>query len=170
MQIMNQYRLVNMLMLMGFLLALIGWWHRNDLPDPNALDPQVDTWPIQEVTDKPTFQTSVGGVTYSIHPLFRYDIRGLVVSRHDADSIADWVHKESNDHINVVDLCVVYEDMARSGAYRPFSYRNANFTCYVDGSSGTDWSTFNHRELSNNHLLTDDLRLTKLLRGIRVGN
>ena len=32
---------------------------------------------------------------------------GLVVSKHDADTWWDWIHRAWNDHLNVTDLCVI---------------------------------------------------------------
>ena len=57
-------------------------------------------------------------MTYRIDPLYTYDLHGLVVSRHDSTSWTDYLHRESNDHLNVVDLCVIWGRNAISGGYR----------------------------------------------------
>ena len=53
------------------------------------------------------------GVDYRVEPLFSYELYGLVVSyrQHDGESS---MHRWSNDHLNMADVCVVWSDTAFS--------------------------------------------------------
>lgn len=160
--------LANLAMTAGCVLMLLGAWHGNDLPDPAQVLPELAQWPAQRARERPPFQVTAGEVTYTVEPLYDYDIQGLVVSRHSATGFTDITHAEARDHLNVVDLCLVYGDLARSGAYRNYSYSSGNWTCYVhyEGNSGP----FATEELSNNHLLTEDPTVAAQLRDLRIGD
>ena len=57
------------------------------------------------------------GVDYRVEPLFSYELYGLVVSyrQHDGESS---MHRWSNDHLNMADVCVVWSDTAFSPTLR----------------------------------------------------
>src|SRR5262249_27973265 len=88
---------------------------RHALPSPPELRPELRNEPVQEPTQTAAFLTTVGGISYTVKPLADYEIWGLVVSEHDSDTWWDWIHKASNDHLNVVDLCVVFAENAANG-------------------------------------------------------
>jgi len=163
-------RLLQCVMVAGLALGVAGAWHKDTLPDAGVLRAELDAWPDQAVTDRAPFQVRVGGVEYTVRPLHRYDLHGLVVTMHAADSFTDWVHKAWNDHLNVVDLCVVYGSMARAGVYHAFSWSSGNFTCNFQGLRNADWSGFVNEEVSNNHVLTASPTLAKRLRDVRIGD
>jgi len=99
-----------------------------------------------------------------------YEIWGLVVSEHDSDSWWDWIHKAWNDQLNVVDLCVVFAENAKSGGYVGLDYSSGQFVCYVQTSSSEKWQRFSMRALSNNHLLADRPSIISTLRNVQVGD
>jgi hypothetical protein len=126
--------------------------------------------PDQRPTDRAPFPTTVGGITYTVRPRFTYDLAGLIVSKHDADTWWDWIHAAANDKLNVTDLCVVWGTNARSGIYRQMDFSSGEFVCYVETSSREVWAAFDPTALSNNHLLTDDPAISRVLKGARVGD
>jgi len=164
------YLLVRWALLAGFLLTATAWWERDELPEPRALRGELREDPLQVAVQRAPFQTTVGGVTYSVRPLYSYDISGLVVSMHDSDSWWDWIHKAWNDRLNVVDLCVIYGENARSGGYLGLNYSSGEFVCNVSTSSTERWQAFSMPALSNNHLLADSPALASRLRQVRVGD
>lgn len=99
---------VKLLLAGGALLLVSALWLRHNLPEPNLLNPLLLEEPEQIKVREAPFETSVGGVTYRIEPLFTYKLQGLVVSKHDSDTWWDYLHREWNDHLNVVDLCVIW--------------------------------------------------------------
>jgi hypothetical protein len=125
---------------------------------------------VQETLHEASFKIHVDGVEYAIHPRDTYDITGLVVSLHDADTWWDTAHKEWDDHINLVDLCVVWGENARSGIYREVNFSNTQWTCHMSAADGSQWQHFNTAQASNNHLITDRPEIARLMRGIHVGD
>lgn len=153
-----------------FAMAL-SLWQRDRLPDRSrVLAPLLDE-PVQTRVDARPFDVRAGDVTYTVQPLYRYEIRGLVVSRHDTSAWWDVLHrKDWNDHLNVADLCVIWGRNLRDDAYRALRYWSEVFTCNVGTDSDETWRRFDPDALSNNHLLASDPRLAKLLRGVRPGD
>ena len=74
--------------------------------------------------------------------LFDYEITGLVVSKHNADTWWDWVHAASHDHLNVTDLCVVWGDNARSGSYQDMRFSSGQWTCNFKTDSDAAFAAF----------------------------
>ncbi len=148
----------------------VGWMADGTLPARGRLAPALTGEPLQTPTAQAPFAVSAGGVRYQIKPVFDYDISGLVVSLHHSDTWWDWIHAASNDHLNVVDLCVVWGANAKAGAYKKMKFSSGQFVCYVSTSDPIAWQTQYVRALSNNHLLTDSPRIARQLSGLRVGD
>ncbi|MGA2549444.1 MAG: hypothetical protein ABSF50_04785 [Burkholderiaceae bacterium] len=116
------------------------------------------------------FTRNVDEIVYTIKPLYEYDLYGLVVSQHDSKAFWDWIHAAANDRINVIDLCVVWGDDARRGSYRDIAFSSGEFTCYFQPRTAQAAQDFDIYQISNNHLLTEDARLARLLRSVHVGD
>lgn len=56
---------------------------RDRLPERAMIRAQLLDEPQQQAVSNKPFETRVGDVRYTVQPLFRYRIGGLVVSRHD---------------------------------------------------------------------------------------
>jgi hypothetical protein len=151
-------------------VLLVSCWMRESLPPHARLDPALMAEPRQEPTTAATFKTSVGGIEYTVRPLYAYDLYGLVVSKHDADTWWDWIHAASNDKLNVTDLCVIWGANARTDNYRDLDYSSGEFVCNVQTRSTEVWQAFDTAALSNNHLLTDDPAIARTLKSMRVGD
>ncbi len=151
-------------------LFLVAWWQRDALPPPGKLEPTILVEPDQRPTDRLPFQATVGGITYTVRPLFAYDLSGLIVSKHDADTWWDWIHEAWNDKLNVTDLCVVWGTNARTGIYREIDFSSGEFQCFAQTGSSAAWAAFDMTSLSNNHLLSDDPATARVLRNARVGD
>ncbi len=151
-------------------LLAVAAWQRDALPPPAVLDPSVRTDPVQQETDAAPFRATVGGIEYTVRPVFTYDLSGVVVSKHDADTWWDWIHKAWRDELNVTDLCVIWGANARGANYRELDYWSGQFECNVRAGSAEVWRTFDMTALSNNHLLTDDPAIARTLKSARVGD
>ena len=161
---------VRVTLLLGLLLLSAGWWQKSQLPGPASLSPALLAEPLQETVHEASFKTLVDGVQYTIHPRDTYDITGLVVSLHDADTWWDTAHKEWDDHLNLVDLCVVWGRNASSGIYRELRFTNDETTCHMSSTAEANWQAFDNAQASNNHLITDRPDVARLLRRIHVGD
>jgi hypothetical protein len=162
--------IARMTLIAGLVLAVAGVVFRGALPPPGTLSPELRTDPKQTPTRVAPFSVSAGGVDYRVAPQFEYDIAGLVVSRHDTETWWDTIHADSNDHLNVADLCLVWGVNAAEGAYRYMSFHNAQFTCYYSYPGGVPVTAAHVRAVSNNHLLTADPSAARAIRGLRVGD
>jgi len=143
---------------------------RHSLPVPAELRADLRNEPVQQPTQAAPFMASVGGVTYTVKPVADYEIWGLVVSSHDSSAWWDWIHKASNDHLNVVDLCVVFAENVANGGYVGLDYSSGQFVCYAQTQSTEKWQRFSMRALSNNHLLADRPSIVAKLRAVRIGD
>lgn len=164
------HRLGKWLLLAGLLLWFAALWQKGVLPEPSSLSAQLLDEPGQIAVTRTPMAISVGGIDYSVQPLYSYDLYGMVVSTHDADTWWDFLHKEWNDRLNVIDLCVVWGENARTGAYRDISFSSGQFTCNYQTSSSEAWAAFDTNAISNNHLLSDDPALARAMRKVRVGD
>lgn len=154
----------------GVFVFALSHWLVGRLPAPSDLRGELLGEPEQLENLRAPFDVSTGGVKYTVTPRYAYDLYGLVVSRHDAKAFADLVHAEWKDNLNVVDLCVIWGQNARSGAYQGLSYSSEAFTCNYKTNSREAFRLFDENAISNNHLLTDSARVARLLREVRVGD
>ena len=69
-------KLNNVLLAVSALLALAGFWHRNDLPAGLAFRGELAAEPRQTATEEPPFSVVYAGVSYRIEPQFAYDLYG----------------------------------------------------------------------------------------------
>lgn len=153
-------------------LALLAaaLWFSEALPKVEAIDEALLSEPEQRAVMSPAFTTEVGGVEYSVQPRFAYDLYGVVVSRHDSAAWWDYIHKEWNDNLNVVDLCVVWGENVRQDAYRAMSYTHDQWTCWYSTGSSEVFAAFDSSAISNNHMITDNPGVAAALRSARVGD
>lgn len=151
-------------------LLALSLWKLDSLPEPATLVEALAAEPRQTPTRQRPFETRVKGVTYTVTPLYDYEIVGLVVSKHNADKWWDHFHADNHDNLNVTDLCVLWGDNALDGRYRDISFSSGQFTCNFETRSQEAYERFNQAQVSNNHLLADDDALTKLLKGVNIGD
>jgi hypothetical protein len=163
------HRVAQVLMLASLAVMALAWWYRDALPPPGELSPEIVAEPRQAAIQEPAFDTTVNGVRYRIQPRFIYELTGLVVSLHDSDTWWDYAHKEWGDHINLVDLCVVWGDNVRRDVYREAKFWNSQWECWAS-IGGTRARDFAASAMSNNHVITDDLKLGQALREVRIGD
>ena len=125
--------------------------------------------PRQSGTRASPFDASFNGVDYRVEPEFEYDLYGMVVSyrHHDGNSR---LHFLANDHLNMLDVCVVWGDTASSGFLNRMKFWNGIFTCNVKTSDNEAWQAFRMEQLSNNHLISDDEFIRRQVKKIRIGD
>jgi hypothetical protein len=163
-------RTLNKGVLIASALALVvAFWNRNDLPSAIDFHPQLEQEPRQRPITKPPMTVPYAGVDYRVEPLFSYELYGLVVSyrQHDGESS---MHRWSNDHLNIADICVVWSDTAFSPTLRKLNFWNGIFTCNVQTRDSVAWSQFKMNQLSNNHLISADEYIRDRAGEIRVGD
>jgi hypothetical protein len=163
-------RLVQLLWFGSLVLLLFALWKRVELPQYPLLDQSLLTEPEQVPVKRAAFDTSVNGVAYQIQPLYTYDLHGLVVSLHDAKTWWDYLHREWNDHLNVMDLCVVWGNNLNRGIYKELEYWSGQFECFAQAKTAEHARVFDAAAISNNHLLTDKPDIARAMRSVRLGD
>src|SRR5688572_8038824 len=124
-------RTLNKAVLIGSALTLVlAFFNRNDLPGRIDFTPQLEQEPRQRPIAQPPLTVPYAGVDYRVEPLFSYELYGLVVSfrQHDGE---DSMHKWSNDHLNMADVCVVWSETAFAPTLGELDFWNGIFTCNV---------------------------------------
>lgn len=161
---------VSNIAILGSLASLlVSCWNRNDLPQNIEFQPSVLSEPRQTLTDKRPFEAAYNGVAYRVEPEFDYDLAGLVVSyrHHDGNSR---MHFRANDHLNMLDACVVWGDSASSPTLNRIRFWNGIFTCNASTRDSEAWNNFQMEQLSNNHLISDDDAIRRNVKKIAIGD
>jgi hypothetical protein len=151
------------------LTLVVAFWNRNDLPGAIEFQPQIEQEPRQRQITKQALTVPYAGVDYRVEPLFSYELYGLVVSyrQHDGE---DSMHRWSNDHLNVADVCVVWSETALSPTLPRLDFWNGIFTCNVQTRDSMAWANFDMKQLSNNHLISADPFIRDRVAEMRVGD
>lgn len=163
-------RFINKFAVPGSTIALlVCFWNRNEIPGTIAFHSALEDEPRQHQIEAPPFTAHYSGIEYRVEPLYDYELYGMVVSyrQHDGDS---FMHRASNDHLNMADVCVVWSDTAFSEHLRKLDFWNGIFTCNVSTRDELAWSHFNMDELSNNHLISADPAIRESVRDVRIGD
>ncbi|HUQ51008.1 MAG TPA: hypothetical protein VM692_02225 [Gammaproteobacteria bacterium] len=156
-------------MIASALTLLAAFWNRNDLPGAIDFRPQLAHEPRQQPITQAPLIVPYAGVDYRVEPLFNYELYGLVVSyrQHDGTS---FMHRNSNDHLNMADVCVVWNDTAFSPTLHKLDFWNGIFTCNVETRDSVAWANFKMNQLSNNHLVSADPYIRHEVAKVRVGD
>ena len=159
----------NILIAASFVWLLVSFWNRNDLPGNIDYVPGIANEPEQSTTRAKPFDVVFNGVEYRVEPEFEYDITGMIVSyrHHDNNSR---MHRLANDHLNMLDVCVVWGDNTAGALLHKISFWNGIFTCNVKTRDQAAWESFNMNQLSNNHLISDDDYIRDRVKDIQIGD
>ena len=151
------------------IVLIAGFWNRNALPESIDARAAVLTEPEQSPSQARPFEVLYNSVNYRVVPKFRYVLNGLVVSyrRHDGNSR---MHRRADDHLNMLDVCVVWGGNVNAELLKHFRFWNGIFTCNVKTRSAEAWRKFDISGLSNNHLVSDDPSIRRQARELRVGD
>lgn len=160
---------INIVVATSFIWLLVSFWNRNDLPGDIDYIAELQNEPAQKATTKRPFDAEYEGIRYEIEPQFEYDLYGMVVSyrHHDGDSR---MHMLSNDHLNMLDVCVIWGDNTANPRLDKIDFWNGIFTCNVQTRDQAAWDAFNMFQLSNNHLISDDELIRDQVKGIQIGD
>ena len=162
-------RIGNIAIVVSFFWLVVSFWKRNDLPGNVALLPVLAEEPRQTATRKKPFEAAYNNVEYLVEPEYEYELYGMIVSyrHHEGDSR---MHLRASDHLNMLDVCVVWGDNATSPLIHKLKFWNGIFTCNVKTSDQDAWDAFDIYQLSNNHLISDDDFIRDQVKGIGIGD
>lgn len=177
-------RYLGYLLIINIVISAWLFFYRNALPSPNAIDPLLKNDPIQTLTSKQPFFVDTKDFRFYIEPLYEYHLYGLVVSKYNARK--KFMARVDKD-LNFTDICVLWGKNAFSGVYNKVSFWSGEFTCYANSKTPvyfygekykqvnldnipSDVAIFNIDLFSNNHLVTENKQLGKLLRNVNIGD
>ena len=153
----------------SFLVLVIAFWNRNALPGNVDYVDAILEEPSQTETSKQAFDVTWRDRDYRVEPEFRYDLVGMVVSyrHHDGKSR---MHRLANDHLNMLDVCVIWGDNTKHTALNKISFWNGIFTCLVKTRDQAAWDAFDMFQLSNNHLISDSDTIRRAVADVGIGD
>ncbi len=162
-------KVANIVIATSLIWLVVSFWNRNDLPRNVQLLPALANEPIQKSTRKRPFEAAYNGVKYLVEPEFEYDLYGMIVSyrHHEGNSR---MHLRASDHLNMLDVCVVWGDNASNPLIHKIDFWNGIFTCNVKTRDQEAWDSFDMYKLSNNHLISDDDYIRDQVKEINVGD
>lgn len=150
-------RLARIIGVAAAILFVASLFLRNRLPAKSLILEPLLRDPVQTEDHVPgPFEVTRKGFTYTVTPLFDYELWGMIVSYHHAASFIDISHKEWNDYLNTKDICVIWGENVESGVYERMRFRNRDFTCFYRYPDRETGRLFTENCLSNNHLLPAD--------------
>lgn len=159
----------SILIVLSFACLLVSFWNRNALPRDVEYVPEIDNEPVQRATRQPPFGVDYNGIEYLVEPEYEYDITGMVVSYRHHDEDYSRMHRMAQDHLNMLDVCVIWGDNTRAMLHK-IDFWNGLFTCNAQTRDRAAWETFDMQQLSNNHLLSGDEYIRDRVRDVRIGD
>ncbi len=166
-----QREAVKVVLLAGLVLLLLAILLKNRWPAEGEFRSELFQEPVQEARNVPApFDVAQKGFDYTVYPLFSYELWGMVVSSHYAGSFLDYAHEMWKDYLNIKDLCVIWGKNLESGAFRKIRFWSRDFTCYYSWSDAQTGREFSPSHISNNHLITENPRLRKLIKSVKRGD
>lgn len=160
---------LRILILLSFVVGALACVKRNNLPTRIEFVDAIASAPDQRATAQAPFTASFNDIDYEVVPRYDYELVGLVVSyrHHDGNSR---LHRLSNDHLNALDVCVAWGDTAKTPWLSEIKFWNGIFTCNFSTSDQTAWAAISPSEISNNHLISNDLAIRKAMSALRIGD
>lgn len=159
-----------MIFLIISLFCFLAYFQETGLPSIVEIDPRVTQEPLQTPTNKIEFEARAYGYSYRIKPLYQYKLSGVIVSMRDHTGYKGRRSHRSGNNINVADICVIWGNNAKNNAYTKMSYRSGDFTCFFKTTNMDTWRQFNPRDLSNNHLLTNNPAVAEAINNAEIGD
>ena len=162
-------KISTVVIIVSFVGFLFSFWNRNDLPGNIRYDVNTLNEPVQSPTRKQPFNAVYEDVEYKVEPEYEYELYGMIVSyrHHNGDSR---MHFQADDHLNMLDVCVIWGDNTRNPDLAKIDFWNGIFTCVVQTRDQQAWDAFDMYQLSNNHLISADDYIRSQVRDIRVGD
>lgn len=165
-KIKNLKTLWKIIFFLGLFLWITAFFLKDGLPEVAEISPALLQEPLQVETERQDFSFAYRGKDYEVRPFFDYELWGLVVSHNNIHSFLDIYH--TDDSVDIKDVCVIWGPNLLSDDFRKVEFWNVSWTCnwQYDG----DVKNFRHREVSNNHLLSDSEAVRAAIRDLHIGD
>lgn len=164
-------RVINFLLFICFLLLIVSFFMKRNISGKEGIVGDLFQEPIQKETDEKDFYFGYRGKRYNVLPVADYELWGLVVSHNDINKWYNFYHDENS--VNLKDICVVWGDNFIDNNHQKMNYKSGEWTCYITSKNNIDYASSNRfkiNKLSNNHLLSDNEEVLKIIRKINIGD
>lgn len=148
-------------------LAVVSHFKRKELGDVGALLEEVKNEPQQQKTSEQAFVFDYRGKDYNVDPVAEYELYGLVVTHNDIHAFSDIYHDK--DSVDIKDICVIWGENAESDTYKEVQFWSEPWTCWTRWGVG-EAIGFSLRDLSNNHLLSNDAYVRDTIYQMQIGD
>lgn len=162
------HKLINSLIIFAFIAIILSFFLKKQIPSKEELLPEIEKSPIQNDVSKPDFSFDYRGTPYKVMPKTDYELWGLVVSHNNINSVADSYHNKES--VDLKDICVVWGGNVKTGIYTEGKYSSGSWSCEWKFDSYESWRQFSEKEISNNHLISDDPIVQNQIRAVRIGD
>jgi hypothetical protein len=159
---------LNFLLLSSVAIYLVAWLLSDELPDSQALLPEIAIAPQQREIAAEPFAFEFGGRDYRIDPVADYEITGLVVAANNPTGIADAYH-DSNS-VDIRDLCIIWGDNLADNHFKKFDYWAETWACFYQPKDRRAKWDFDHEALSNTHLLAASEHVRRTIKRVGIGD
>jgi len=166
-----QRQMIKVVLLAALVLLFFCILNKGRWPKGDDFRPEVFQEPVQKSEALPRpFDVAQKGYIYTVYPIYEYELWGMVVSSHYAGSFLDIAHEAWKDYLNIKDLCVIWGRNLETDAFREIKFWNRDFTCYYSWSSPEAGELFSQSHISNNHLITADPLLRRMIKSVKRGD
>jgi len=158
-------RLLSMAILIVLLIGTVAYMLKARPISSSTIDSGLAHDPAQGPTDEPPFQFEYRDQTFDVTPVATYELQGLIVSHNNPTGMTDSYHDKNS--VDTRDLCVIWGENVGNDDFHDVSFSSGAWTCYFRYPGHT---RFNHSQLSNNHLITDNQDIREAISDLRVGD
>lgn len=152
----------------GLALFVSGKYVIAKFDDKLSIEKSVRRDPIQTPIRKTPFTFEYRGHSYQIEPVADYDISGLIVTHNDISSVFDAYH--SKDSVDFRDICLVWGANVGSGIFRRFKFWSMPWSCHFHTDDRNALDSFVETQISNNHILSADENVQRIVRSMKIGD
>lgn len=154
------------------ILLAFSFYKQFALPVTLKVHPSCLAEPVQSPARKAPFQITMRGVTYTVRPMYAYDISGLIPT---VRQYTKWprgnFYERHGDTANIADVALLW---GRKNTDRSLlkHFKFAHSGPYVAwhtrlGVERSTWMEFRQNKISNNHILTDSKELRRRFEKLR---
>lgn len=161
-------KIINYLILIFCTIWIYSWNDLRTLPDPEVAVADLAQDPIQTNVDEPNFNFEYRGTEYRVKPMTDYEIWGMIVTHNNINAWYNYYHDK--DTVNFKDVCLAWGDNIETGVYQDTKFTSGEWTCYYEIWGKENIDKFNKTQVSNNHLITADEKIQKLIQSMKKGD
>lgn len=160
------FKILYLILIISFVFL---YFMAKELPPRYEVDNSLLNEPVQTETNREEFSFNYKEKNYEVVPKADYSLRGLVVSKNNVNAWFNYYHDENS--VNLKDLCVIWGENINSKVYlnESIKFKNGEWTCYWSWDTKLS-AKFYPEKLSNNHLLSDNEEIRKIINKVNIGD